>query len=209
MFPPPATPPYVTVSSVLPSGFAACARVLPPLNVGGTPTRWAALARAVGVEMHSGMRGQDLLNLAAGQPLGTFHPCSLGLDPYVWPVMLEVLLRHTTSESLVFGFWEGHLGKPFRPQEELLQSSIRRWALAQSHRTIADTPIPQWPDMREKNQQSWPTPPCLVWPRDRTWFVHSDIDDMEAYVAGSEEAIQEILACPDLEAVSVEYDDGL
>jgi hypothetical protein len=51
--------------------------------------------------------------------------------------------------------------------------------------------------------------PNLWWPDDRAWVVGTDIDGNDTIVAGSHDAIDAILAHPDLDATRTSADDQL
>ena len=52
----------------------------------------------------------------------------------------------------------------------------------------------------------WRQSPNIWWPEDRTWCVATEIDFMWTFVGGSEECIEKVLACPDLEALPISLD---
>lgn len=62
--------------------------------------------------------------------------------------------------------------------------------------------------------ENWNTTPVrgvyeanLVWPKDRSWFLSTDIDATSSYVGGTADAIAEIIDSPDLESARANLKD--
>ncbi|MCZ1075270.1 hypothetical protein [Rhodococcus sp. A5(2022)] len=104
-----------------------------------------------------------------------------------------VLAEHTaTAGDCWFGFWSGRgaarsmglprfgprLTIPYREDFLLVHGAVR-----DAVRTL----------------DSWG--PNLWWPRDRAWFVASDIDLMSTYIGSSVECARALHACPELETI--------
>lgn len=49
----------------------------------------------------------------------------------------------------------------------------------------------------------------LVWPEDRSWCVHTEIDFNTTYIAGTQALVDDLLACEALEAFQVDPSDGV
>jgi hypothetical protein len=105
---------FSTVGCVVPTGFAAYARILHPARgLDGDPVSWAQVAAETGravhplVQWHRLIGTEDYLNGRGGDwsggPPQTGHLEGPSLD-----VLLDVLSRHTaTPHDCWFGLWEG------------------------------------------------------------------------------------------------------
>jgi hypothetical protein len=113
--------------------------------------------------------------------------------------LLPILERHTSSARSWFLLWEGdYHGSLDLPDESLIEvdqgSSLRYCAFLGRHRA--------WRDF-------W-TYPRWWWPEDRSWCWQTGLDlDMTncAYLGGSHDCVEAILASPIMEAVTAYPDD--
>lgn len=206
-----------SVSSVVPVGFAAYARILHPAEepgVEGRLVRWSDVARWAGVALQPDAQFHTIalpaVRPAAPPPWRGQGPTPGRLYPPDADVLAAVLRRHTsTPEECRFGLWDGY------------GPGVMLAAPGSSPEPVPD-PIPA--DVREGPRLHLPardyvcfsgpveaiTAPIglgldrtanLAWPRDRAWFVASEIDLPWTYVAGSVALVEAVLAEPRIEAL--------
>jgi len=182
------------VGSLVPSGFAACCRVLHPVQPGiaapGAAPRWRELAAAAGVELRATTRFEALRSGAGGlatAPLtGTIAPATLAR-------LLELLTGATTTpEACWLGFWDGFagVGAPAGPRVAI---SERPLALARG--PIGSAFAAAGPPLHQS--------PTLWWPDDRAWCVATEVDFHSTYVGGSAELCRRLIDAAELEALPV------
>ncbi len=184
-----------TVAAMVPTVFAAYARVLPPTYDpdGVRRHRWPAIAAATGVPLTATTRFDDLV--AGSDRWG--RPSDGGLDARETAVLAEVLAGHTgTPEEAFFCLWEG-FGLP-----ETEAWAHRRARVRVPHRAyhLLTGPVSAAPVL--------PTPvewrcASLWWPADRAWLVATEIDGYLTFVGGNRAAVDAVLAAPALDAVEV------
>jgi hypothetical protein len=226
----------VDVGSVVPASFDAYARIFHPAwrnNVEEpTAVRWSEVASANGTVVHPEMQFHAISRTVLHRPSPSMvwdgEP-QLGVLPESEGTALsEILARHTaTADRCWFCLWEGYgyLGKgsamssfvqaspPSEPKpppvtpEQLRQTF--RWP--RPHR-------PSAPRVRLPNRDyllyrgvvahsaGWADGPNIWWPDDRAWCVASEIDFPYTYVGGASQLIDEIVACPALEALPARLD---
>jgi hypothetical protein len=195
------------VTSVVPAGFEAYARVLHGLagtaTGGDRPARWAQVAAWSGVELVSGSQFPDIAfpdhEPPGAEPwpgqlpqVGTLHESEA--------VALGVLVAgHTTTPARCwFCTWEGwgvELSSAPGPRVELpwrnYVLSVGRLAALRSHVAAQEGHTPN-----------------LWWPDDHAWCVATEIDLPWTYVGGPAALIAEILTSPQLEAQPAAPDDN-
>jgi hypothetical protein len=193
------------VTSVIPNGFSAYARVLHPLDPpvrGQQPARWGDVALWSGIELVPGIDFPDIA-LPEHEPrgeepwpgqvpqVGTLHPADAD-------ALAAVLARHTsTPDRCWFCTWEGW-GSVFFDDGPRVELPQRDYALFAG-------PLAALPSLMDaQNGHS----PNLWWPDDRAWCVATEIDLAWTYVGGSVALISSALASPRLEAQSASSDDN-
>ena len=193
------------VTSVVPRGFAAYARVLHPLDPparGQQPGRWVDVASWSGIELVPGIDFPDIA-LPEHEPsgvepwpgqvpqVGTLHPA----DAHA---LAAVVARHTsTPDRCWFCTWEGWGSVVFDdgPRVEL---PGRNYALFVG-------PLAALPSLMDAQDDHSPN---LWWPDDRAWCVATEIDLAWTYVGGTGKLISDALANPRLEAQPASPDDN-
>jgi hypothetical protein len=202
-------------------------------------TRWAQVCALTGRIPHALMQWKAIATPAAGSPLATSKSGPSdevdvwrgSLDPEALGVLLDVLEPFTGGQECFHALWEGWgwdgagvavasastTGEPPPPvptprpaiapevwhgprlrlpgRDYLLFSGPLSAALRTGHQLTAT-----WFD---------PQSPNLLWPRDRSWCLASEIDFDSTLVAGSAPVIEAVLAAPGLEAWRVGEDDDL
>jgi hypothetical protein len=186
------------VTSVVPSGFEAYARILHPADSVGErgPVRWGDVAKWSGLPL---------------RPTGLFHSVALPpeapLNEPPWhgrprqgtliasdAKRLVVLLRPWTStpDECWFAVWDGYGWQDSNSPRVHLP--YRDYLLfAGSLDTVANTTL----------FGKWGQTPNLWWPEDRTWCVASEIDLSWTYVGGSSDLVESLVVDDQIEALAV------
>jgi hypothetical protein len=185
-----------TVSAMVPAGFPAYVRVLPPTYVDGDPEcrhRWPEIAAAVGVPLTAGTRFDDLV---AGSD-GWGRPSDGGLDRRETAALAGVLAGFTgTPERAYFCLWEGF----GLPETDALAARPAR--VRTPHRAYHLLAGPVSAAATLPAEVPWRCA-SLWWPADRTWLVATELDGYLTYAGGTSEAVAAILSTPALDAVPV------
>jgi hypothetical protein len=219
------------VGSIVPTGYAAYARIFHPATEGteypGVEVRWSEVAAWAGRTVHPEMQFHAIAAPAPGRSLGpspwTYEPKLGVLSERQTGALIELLPKHTTTPNACWlCLWEGYgyssavwmtfsfeqgppPSPPARPpgaaEFEELQKRRKRVKLPGRDYLVFKGSIAQ--------AQSWEDGPNLWWPEDRAWCVASEIDFPYTYVGGSTELIQDILRHPDLEALPATVEDGI
>jgi hypothetical protein len=224
------------VGSVVPTGFAAYARILHPAFTREAPVRWAEVAVWSGRVIHPEVQFHALVPAAPQDRLGT--------EPFVYPprngvlpesqvrALATLLSRHTTSQDRCwFCLWEGfgylNEGAVAWVRAYYLGSWAGRWARWRDKHLRVSIRRPKRRPVRTNlvrpntarsyllfsgsitQAAGWQDGPNLWWPDDRAWCVASEIDLPYTYVGGSKELIEEILHEPALEALPSGVGDGI
>lgn len=192
------------VTSVVPSGFEAYARVLHPLDPPGRdqhPGRWGDVASWSGTRLAPGIDFPDIA-LPEHEPsgvepwpgqvpqVGTLHPADAD-------ALAAVVARHTsTPDRCWFCTWEGW-GSVFFDDGPRVELPGRIYALFVG-------PLAALPSLIVAQDDHSPN---LWWPDDRAWCVATEIDLAWTYVGGAAALISEALADPRLEAQPASPDD--
>ncbi|MFF3764260.1 hypothetical protein ACFYYR_09260 [Streptomyces sp. NPDC001922] len=189
---------HTGVHALLPSGFAAYARVLHPVEAsGGTFLRWAEVAERAGRPLHSRVRFTDI---APGA--GDAEPWQGSFEAELLPDLCEVLAAHTTTpESCYLGLWDGW---------GWLTADGPRVHLSGRAYLLYEGPVEAATDLGDRGAGCFlPQSPNLWWPRDRAWCVATDVDLDSTYIGGPAPLIEELTGSSRLEAVRAELSDPL
>lgn len=210
------------VTSIIPAGFEAYARVLhpPQLPEGQYPlVRWRDVSRWSGTAMHEHVQWHEIAlpetTPSAQAPWRSQGPRQGAPFDEDMKVLVEHLAATTsTPASCYFCVWVGHLGPAARytssgrPSEQipapphpsrLVQLPWREYAMYEGPLSSATS----FADVSH-----WPGPTAnLWWPEDHSWCVASEIDLQWTYVAGSNDLIERILADERIEALRASLDD--
>lgn len=125
-------------------------------------------------------------------------------------VLTSVLANHTsTPHELYLGMWEGFGG--MRYPTDILTTLVlpfdRRYHMCA--RDIADvcrTFVMHEHPVNPHNRIF--QVPNIWWPKDRAWYVATEIDYTWTYIGCSRECFDAILACDNLEAIPTHPDEG-
>jgi hypothetical protein len=188
-----------TVATMVPSVFAAYARVLPPTynrddEHGEQRHRWSEIAAHTGVPLTAETQF-DALVAGSGR---WGRPSDGGLDARETEVLADILSGFTgTPEDAYFCLWEGF---GVEETEAWKGRSMRVRVPHRAYHLLAG-PVSAAPVL--------PTPlewrcASLWWPADRAWLVATNIDNYLTYMGGSRAAIDAVLTAPALDAVAVE-----
>jgi hypothetical protein len=213
-------------------GFEAYARVFHPPKGRWEGLRWADVAAGNGHQL-SALSDWVQIRSVVPVDDHERRPASLDGDPEegdlateVLSALCGVLAEHTTTpQDCVFGVWEGWgwfngsvaaayfypVGQPHIPPEPAPGSWFldtraptitlpleRTYALYTG--PVGDAlRIGAW-DTRDRFQ---PHSPNLMWPADHAWCVATEIDFNSTLVAGPGNLVQDIVANPNIEALTI------
>jgi hypothetical protein len=223
------------VGSVVPTGFAAYARILHPASTREREVRWADVAAWSGRAIHPEVQFHALVPSLPMDQIGTEpfeYPPSNGVLPESQVrALADLLSRHTsTGGRCWFCLWDGYgyfnkgAVMVFRAYRDSWAGRWARWrhqhVRVSFHRARSRavpgrrvTPNPQRSYLLftgSVNQAAgWPEGPSIWWPDDRAWCVASEIDLPYTYVGGSQQLIEEILHDPAFEALQSGVSDGI
>jgi hypothetical protein len=221
------------VGAVIPTGFAAYARILHPAFTREREVRWAEVASWSGRVIHPEVQFHALVPSLPLDQIGTepfvYAPRNGVLPESQVRALVETLSRHTsTAGKCWFCLWEGqgylHEGGlvELRSYRDSFAGRWARWRYehvgvmfrrpARLPRSIKRvTPNPQRSYLlftgRVTKAAGWRDGPNIWWPDDRAWCVASEIDFPYTYVGGSRELIDAILKRPELEALPSDVRD--
>ncbi|WP_188826710.1 hypothetical protein [Nocardia camponoti] len=177
------------VSSFVPLGFAAYARLLHPLSCTDSAgdevwLRWADAARALGADVHRQMQLVAILSRPSGQDLRTSPPerrVPAGSWESQIPELASILGRHTsTPDDCYFAFWEGNSAfDDIAPETPKLTIQGMRFFVVKGPVVNASSPFHG-------------LSPTLWWPQDRAWLVATPDDFPCTYVGGDAKCIADI-----------------
>jgi hypothetical protein len=184
------------VGVVVPTGFAAYARILHPAFMGEREVRWSEVAAWSGRVIHAEVQFHALVPPRPGFEPFTYPPRDGVLPELQVRVLAALLSQYTaTPDSCWFCLWEGYGNLEPKPVgRRVIPNPQRSYFLFTGPITKAG---------------GWDDGPNIWWPDDRTWCVASEIDLQYTYVGGSKELIEEILKLPDLEALASDVGDGI
>ena len=178
------------VTSVVPGGFEAYARVLHPVveprHGGDRPVRWADVAAWSGVALVPGGQFPDVA-LPEHEPVGV-EPWS-GQGPQAGTmyradadVLVEVVASHTTTpHHCWYCVWDGWGPSSPGPRVQLPGRDYLLFV----------GPLAAMPSLVDAQEGRTPN---LWWPDDHAWCVASEIDLPWTYVGGSVALVADLLA---------------
>jgi hypothetical protein len=199
--------PFCTnVGSVIPSGYAAYARLFHPVEpatAGQARRRWSDVAAENGRIVHPEMQFHlislppnsttpDRYDPADGPEVGS-------LPPEECEVLVELLRPRTlTPETCWFCHWEGYgIDDP---------GVTSRVSLPHRDYLLRRGPIEAVTALMNPAGGVFELSPNLWWPDDRSWFVTTEIDYAWTYIGGSDDLIATVLADARLEALPAGLD---
>jgi hypothetical protein len=211
------------VGAVVPTGFAAYARILHPASRGAQEVRWSEVAEWSGRVIHPEVQFHALVPPRPGfEPFMNPPRDGVLAEPQVH-ALAGLLSKHTaTPNSCWFCLWEGqgYLNEGGIIELRFYRDSLAgRWARWRHEHVDVKFSRPKLQRIPAKRvipnpQRSymlfsgpitkaagWQDGPNIWWPDDRAWCVASEIDLAYTFVGGSSELIEEILEHPALEAL--------
>lgn len=227
-----------TLTSVVPRGFEAYARIFHPVE--GSPRQddavtrptWRVVTEAMGTVWHPLMQFTGISGLGYDGPTRDPHwgggrPREGMLARDRLAVLMPLLTAHTgTPDECYAGLWEGYGGIDGQGVEFVALSSspwervpVRdefvhdetgaRLTLPNRGYLLFTGPLDLLADPAWAERAHWSQGPNLLWPADRAWFLASEIDFDSTLVGGSQALVDAIVACPGLEAAQVPPDGSL
>jgi hypothetical protein len=188
------------VGAIVPTGFAAYARVFPWIDLRGEARRlrWAELAAINGRVAHPLMEFHLIASPAPGHgpsPIAPEHWPFGGMFGTEIGELADVLRDFTRTPDLIwYCVWVGWAGVEETETGTQIHHHIRDYFLSSG-------PI------QEVTSFGYAEGPDIWWPDDRAWCVGSDTDLAASYVGGSLGCIDALLSSKALEAMPVSSDD--
>lgn len=188
-----------SVTSVVPAGFPAYARLLHPAYRAGRPVRWAEVAAAYGRRTSPSMQFCALVGHHGGAGRAGVYdepPRTGALPPEYARAVVPTLASHTTTpERCWFAIWDGWSGLPESVTgAPTLATPYRRYYLRTGP---VDAPL------------AWEHPVNLWWPDDRAWCLASEVDLDSTYLGGSRACVARLVAMREVECLPAEPSDGI
>jgi hypothetical protein len=209
------------VTSIIPTGFEAYARVLHPAQAPDERhdlVRWSDVSRWSDVAINDHVQWHEI---ALPRVAPSTAPPWQGQGPRAGSPFagdVDALVEHlsnatSTPESCFFCFWSGYLGGGARfvssgPSEQLPPppQPSRLVKLPWRDYALFEGPLSGATSFKEVSH--WPGSTAhLWWPSDHAWCVASEIDLPWTYVGGTTELIGRVLADQRLEALPATPDD--
>ncbi len=207
-----------TVTSLVPDGFEAYARVLHPATTGypdETPVTWTEIAASTGRRVHAEVQWphvaftseirdiNELQHPPAGAPWES-PPEEGSLDLADARTLLDVLHEHTgTLDRCWFGFWEGCGGM----RADIMRGP--RFELPSRGYFLLEGRIDAITESAYAEEHYRYQSASLWWPDDQAWCVATDVDLESTYIGGSRECVDQLLEDGRLEALPTEPTHGV
>jgi hypothetical protein len=220
------------VGAVIPTGFAAYAKVLHPASTwrDHTDVRWAEVAASTGKVIHPLVQFHAIATPVAGRELEdrtwSGEPRIGTLSDRQAHAMARLVEKHTsTPDACWFCLWDGYgyfapggmiearayFTKGSKPRLSRLPFSVQKKPKKLSVTAKKVTPNNARSYLlftgSVRDAVGWEDGPNIWWPHDRAWCVASEIDLPYSYVGGSKELIEEVLADSELEALPAQLED--
>lgn len=199
------------------------------------PVRWLTVAGWTGATVHSLMQVGNVAKVPFPYRVEWGACPEEGNIPVPESAALTGLLKDftTTPDNCYLGYWEGNgcinggtilyygggpglmtsienlvhnLWKKLRPDPDPL-ANIPRLVACHREYLLFYGSLEAVPSLSQ--YPPWGQSPNLWWPEDRTWCVATDVDLYDTFVGGSEACIEQILNCPDLEALPVSIESRI
>ena len=197
----------VSLSELIPRGYAAYARVFHPACLDGAPgqgVRWSSVASWTGRTVHPAMQFARIAGLSGDPnedpPWGRL-PERGSIPEKECRTLASVLQGFTsTPYRCFFCLWDGYgnIDRRLLRVADRVRTPGRTYLLFRG-------PLPAVTSFLD-DRMDWGDSPNIWWPEDRAWCVSTDIDLYSTYVGGSLECIKDIVSNPDLEALSTSID---
>jgi hypothetical protein len=199
------------VGSVVPDIFPAYARVFHPVHDERGRRTWGEVAGENGRIVHPEMQFHEISRpLDAARPDGHYMEDAVdwgSLPLRELDLLAGLLAPHTTTPDRCwwcvwdgYGFLHGGAAVGFTSPTVAPPEALRgpRVSIPNREYYLLEGAPNQVGELYER---LWRQSPNIWWPDDRAWLVATEIDFAWTYVAGSETAIDAVLACPGLEAL--------
>jgi hypothetical protein len=205
-----ATGPWTHVGALLPTDFAAYARLLHPAELVCEEVRWETVAAGNGRRAHAGMQWVALTGSwdfqygnGRGQPeLWDESPEVGSLPAATAQRLVAVLQRFTGTDDCFYAVWEGFGDLVVAPATvATIAMPGRTMLLFRGLLANAATATMESPPFGRS--------PSLWWPADRAWCVATDVDLNYTYIGATDPCIEAVLADPTLESWRVAADDRI
>jgi hypothetical protein len=200
------TPSDNVVTTIVPGGFAAYARILHPVQTpgfGAALVRWSEVSKWGGVAMNPQIQWHEialpLVRPIAETPWRSRGPAEGGLDGPDAEALIAHRARVTgTANTCCLCIWDGYGGglpcaAPASPKPE---PPRRRDQYASVIMPFGEYVLYQRPLLDATTFEIGgrrPQTPNLWWPTDRSWCVASEIDLQWTYLGGAQSLIDEVL----------------
>jgi hypothetical protein len=210
------------LSSFMPDGFEAYARVFHPARDGERSVRWAELGADHGVSLTPDVAFSEVVRKDQRDPNAyDIDPLDGHLPSAECAALSRLLHPHTGSpETCWFCLWEGD-GAFWSQAHSVLSTGRARRRRAKA--TAQDEFLRSVPKVMAESRSyflfrgpleaacafkidGWDLPPNIWWPDDRSWCVVTEIDGYSTYVGATRAAIDELLTSNELEAIEVSLD---
>jgi hypothetical protein len=206
-----------SVVSLVPSGYAAYARVFHPAYrfdpqapqpwETRTTVRWHEIAAANGTLVHAGMQlcgltGSYQFQNRPQPGVFDYPPAEGSLSPELADPLAAVLARHTTtSDRCWFAAWNG-----FGATRADVRSAPTFCVPAREYHLLTGTI-----DAIAENvlDPPWTQSPNLWWPDDHAWCVATEIDLNTTYIGCTESCRDDILDSAALDALPIDPATGI
>lgn len=209
------------VSSVVPRGYDAYARVLHPVGA----ATWAEVCATTGATAHALMQWESIRRGWAGE-----EPNPGDVEPGLFGRLLDVVTPFTAGEC-VLGLWDGYgwidgrgvvvlsatndgtpARAPYHPPPAYDAATLAAPRLHCPHRGyfVFSGPLSAVPTLgHEAGEAFLPQSPNLLWPADRSWCLASEIDFDSTLIGGPTELVAALLDADGIEAWPVGSEDSL
>ncbi len=195
------------VGSLVPEGFSAYARVFHPAKVrakdGDLPVRWSTVAGWNGRTVHPQMQFWRIANLSEPHnraPTWGSVPEEAWSSSEGFRAIAEALGEFTSTRNRCYCcVWEG-----FGYFDSRLYGSARVRVPHRDHLLFSGH-IDAVISILEQ-QIPWYQSPNIWWPEDRSWCVATDLYSDSTYIGGTDECIERIVDCPEIEVLPTQID---
>jgi hypothetical protein len=220
------------VGAVIPTGFAAYAKILHPASRWPDPTdvRWSEVAASTGRVIHPLVQFHAIATPVAGRELEATpwsgEPPTGTLSDRQVRALSRLAEKHTsTAEACWFCLWDGYgyltpgawvEARASFAEGPKLRLSRLPFSLPKKTNKRSVTAKKVTPNNARSyllftgsvgDAVGWEDGPNIWWPDDQAWCVASEIDHPYSYVGGSEAFIEAVLRDPELEALPAQLED--
>jgi hypothetical protein len=208
------------VTTIVPGGFAAYARILHPVQTpgfGAALVRWSEVSKWSGVAMNPQVQWHEIalpfVRPMAEPPWRGQGPAEGSLYGPDAEALIEHLVRATdAADTCYLCIWDGYGGgvsyaAPAPQKSELPRRRDQHASVIMPFReyVLYERPLLDATSFEIGGRR--PQTPNLWWPSDRSWCVASEIDCQWTYLGGSRALIDEVLADDRIESLPASAGD--